>query len=314
MIGATRCCLQKSTSWFSCHSRFEDWQYIQKPPCTVQVNSIRVTCTGFTVVPNAFCRGLYDGLIGIGLDVHNLGFKQPSWKTFAVPVDVEEEPSPDPWEETSETDGEFVPEDPSGRISPKKLNSEEIKALLVDSERAKLLKKLTEANQHNRFLKRQLLLKEDALVDCKSELAAMELELQNLIKLAEEVAEFGEQLGLRKINGKSIPSYLLSRLEAFQGNLKEQVKGVDAAKYKDVELLWFGMAETVQVVGSFDGWSEGEHMSAECTGNFTKFSATLKLRPGRYEIKFLVDGQWHLSPELPVIGEGMMQNNLLVVE
>lgn len=70
----------------------------------------------------------------------------------------------------------------------------------------------------------------------------------------------------------------------------------------------------VQVMGSFDGWSHGEHMSPEYTGDFTKFSATLKLRPGKYEIKFMVDGQWQLSPDLPVTGDGMMENNLLVVE
>ncbi|CAA0841078.1 5-AMP-activated protein kinase-related [Striga hermonthica] len=35
-------------------------------------------------------------------------------------------------------------------------NSEELKALLADSERSKLVRKLSEANQQNRFLKRQV--------------------------------------------------------------------------------------------------------------------------------------------------------------
>lgn len=34
-------------------------------------------------------------------------------------------------------------------------------------------------------------------------------------------------------------------------------------------------------MGSFDGWSQGEHLSPEYDGSFTKFSATLMLRPGR---------------------------------
>ena len=33
----------------------------------------------------------------------------------------------------------------------------------------------------------------------------------------------------------------------------------------------------------------------------------------RYEIKFLVDGEWQLSPELPTVGEGSLKNNLLIV-
>ncbi|GFP78840.1 hypothetical protein PHJA_000027500 [Phtheirospermum japonicum] len=67
-------------------------------------------------------------------------------------------------------------------------------------------------------------------------------------------------------------------------------------------------------MGSFDGWSEGEHLSPEYTGPYATFSTTLMLRPGRYEIKFLVDGEWQLSTELPTVGEGLMQNNLLIVE
>ncbi|CAA2999787.1 PTST, chloroplastic isoform X1, partial [Olea europaea subsp. europaea] len=50
------------------------------------------------------------------------------------------------------------------------------------------------------------------------------------------------------------------------------------------------------------------------TGSYTMFTATLMLRPGRYEIKFLVDGEWQLSPEFPTVGEGLTQNNILIVE
>lgn len=95
-------------------------------------------------------------------------------------------------------------------------------------------------------------------------------------------------------------------------------------------------------MGSFDGWSEGEHLSPEYTGSYTMFSTTLMLTPGRflsvhllwrlviylyystslilsiisyrYEIKFLVDREWKLSPEFPTVGEGLMENNLLIVE
>jgi hypothetical protein len=34
----------------------------------------------------------------------------------------------------------------------------------------------------------------------------------------------------------------------------------------------------------------------------------------RYEIKFLVDGEWQLSSELPMSGEGVTMNNLLIVD
>lgn len=42
------------------------------------------------------------------------------------------------------------------------------------------------------------------------------------------------------------------------------------------------VSQSVQVMGTFDGWSQGEHLSSEYTGSFTTFSTTLMLRPGRY--------------------------------
>ncbi|ESQ47049.1 hypothetical protein EUTSA_v10027873mg [Eutrema salsugineum] len=194
------------------------------------------------------------------------------------------------------------------------LSSDELKSLLIDNERSKLVKKLSEANQHNRFLKRQLKTQEDEIANIKSELAVMELEVQALVRLAEEIANLGIPQGSRKISGKYIQSHLLSRLEAVEKKLKEQIKDVEAAQSKEVHVFWIGMAESVQVMGSFDGWSQREDLSPEYTASFTKFSTTLILRPGRYEMKFLVDGEWQISPEFPTSGEGMMENNVLVVE
>ncbi|KAL2333231.1 hypothetical protein Fmac_014444 [Flemingia macrophylla] len=212
----------------------------------------------------------------------------------------------------------FEDEDPSTEEEEetlaKPLTREQISALLADTQRSKLTKKLSEANQQNRFLKRQLQVKEDALVKFKSELAVMELEIQALARLAEEIAQCGIPEGSRKINGKYIHSHLVARLEAVRGQLKEQINDVEVARSKEVSVFWVGMAESVQLMGTFDGWSQGEHLSPEYTGSFTRFSTTLMLRPGRYEIKFLVDGEWQLSPEFPVIGEGLTKNNLLVVQ
>uniref|UniRef100_A0A2P2L126 AMP-activated protein kinase glycogen-binding domain-containing protein n=1 Tax=Rhizophora mucronata TaxID=61149 RepID=A0A2P2L126_RHIMU len=142
----------------------------------------------------------------------------------------------------------------------------------------------------------------------------MELELQALVTLAKEIAQYNIPDGSRKINGKYIQSHLHSRLEAMHVKLKEQIKDVDAAQSKEVSLFWYGMAESVHVMGTFDGWSQGEQLSPEYDGSFTKFTTTLMLRPGRYEIKFLVDGEWQLSPEYPTVGKELTENNLLIVE
>ncbi|GAB4840462.1 hypothetical protein Ancab_021231 [Ancistrocladus abbreviatus] len=234
----------------------------------------------------------------------NPGMSSELWRFYSMPVE---------WGDYTEVDEIAVKESPDELLA-KPASSDELKALLADTQRTNLVKKLSEANQHNRFLKRQLQLTEDSLVNFKSELAVMEHEIQALVVLAEEIAKSGSPEHSRKINGKYIQSHILSRLQALQKKLKEQIKDVEAAQPKEVPLYWIGMAESVQVMGSFDGWSQGEYLSSEYLGSYTKFSTTLSLRPGRYEMKFLVDGVWQLSPEFPTVGEGMMKNNLLIVK
>ncbi|XP_019224563.1 PREDICTED: protein PTST, chloroplastic isoform X2 [Nicotiana attenuata] len=213
-----------------------------------------------------------------------------SWKIFCAPEKLEQQFSvvvSKKIAEVSESDTEASPD----KVPAKPLSSDELKLLLADAERLKLLKKLSEANQYNRLLKREA-----------------------LVRLAEEIAKSDIPVGSRKIKGRYIQSHLFSRLGAIQKKLMVQIKDVEAAQAKEVPLSWVGVAESVQVMGSFDGWSQGEHLSPEYTGSYMHFSTTLFLRPGRYEIKFLVDGEWHLTPELPITGEGLTKNNLLIVE
>ncbi|XP_024530514.1 protein PTST, chloroplastic-like [Selaginella moellendorffii] len=190
----------------------------------------------------------------------------------------------------------------------------ELHAIRTNYMRQKLLRKLSEVNQYNRSLQRTVQESNDTLLKCKAELATMELELGVLVNLAQEVAREGGKLGSRKINGRYIQSHLAHRLEDMHSRLTSQIRDVDSVSLRDVTLEWYGVAEDVRVMGSFDGWTEGESLSPEHTGTYAKFSGLLKLRPGNYQIKFVVDGVWQVSPQLATIGEGLTVNNLLVVE
>ncbi|KAI7749047.1 hypothetical protein M8C21_009953 [Ambrosia artemisiifolia] len=235
------------------------------------------------------------------------------WRVLCLPTTLEEEFSSMQSKNYSKDD-KYASDSFSEDVSEQLVDNDQLKSLIADAERAKLLKKLSEANQHNRYLKRQLIVREEAFAQFKSELAVTELEIQALLNMAKEIASYGIPPGSRKINGKYIQSLLLLQLQGMQEKLKKQIKDVELAQSKEVTLFWSGMAESVQVMGSFDGWSHGEYLSAEYTGSYTRFSTSIMLRPGRYEIKFLVDGEWLLSPEYPTVGEGLMENNLLVVE
>ncbi|XP_020975209.1 protein PTST, chloroplastic isoform X2 [Arachis ipaensis] len=275
-MNIARCSPKTEGSFFSNTSRTVGWENMQKLPYNnVAVQSPRWTLRKFTSPYRAFTavcprRSFF-------------------CRTRSMATSLEESSSLQPGENSTEDEDPYAEEELENLAQP--LTREQIMALLVDTEREKLTKKLSEANQHNRFLKRQA-----------------------LVQLAKEIAKSGIPEGSRKINGKYIHSHLVTRLEAVHEQLMEQIKDVGAAQSKEVSIFWVGMAESVQVMGTFDGWSQGEHLSPEYTGSYTRFSTTLMLRPGRYEIKFLVDGEWKLSPEFPIIGEGLTKNNLLVVE
>ncbi|KAK8914613.1 hypothetical protein KSP39_PZI024262 [Platanthera zijinensis] len=242
---------------------------------------------------------------------------RPSWKSttssFRTPVSLNCVPSLLSEGDQGSND-DVVSEVETENVLPPKLGTDELKSMLLDLDRSRLLRKLSEANQYNRFLKRQLQIKDDALFSLINELSVLEFESKALVTIVKEVASTGMQLDSRNIDGKCLQSHLLSRLQALHERVKERILNAGSQKFEEITLLWVGMAESVRVMGSFDGWSQGEEMSGEYSGDYAKFSATLKLRPGRYELKFLVDGEWLLSPELPSIGEGLLKNNLLIVE
>ncbi|XP_073394869.1 protein PTST, chloroplastic [Physcomitrium patens] len=190
----------------------------------------------------------------------------------------------------------------------------ELGFMLKNKGKLQLLNKLSVANQYIRQLQHDLRDKEEALVKTRSELSAMQMELQVLVRILHEIGRQGIKPGTQKINGRYIHSHLASRLEEMQRIVQERIKDADQVRVRRIDLVFYGMAEDVQVMGSFDGWTRGEQMSPENTGTFTKFTTSIKLRPGQYEIKFLVDGEWQLSPELPTVGEGLTMNNMIIVD
>ncbi|KAI5066360.1 hypothetical protein GOP47_0018984 [Adiantum capillus-veneris] len=187
----------------------------------------------------------------------------------------------------------------SGLYFGQPTQKEEVIAIRESAVRASLMKKLSDINLYGRHLQRQLREKEDALLKCKSELETMESDIQILARLAQEIAKDGVKPGTRQIDGKYIQSHVALKLEELQERLLAQSQNIEAACYRDIPLVWYGVAEDVKVMGSFDGWTQGFQLSAEFTGSFVKFSATVKLRPGRYQIKYLIDGEWQVSPDLP---------------
>ncbi|XP_010652524.1 protein PTST homolog 2, chloroplastic isoform X2 [Vitis vinifera] len=75
-------------------------------------------------------------------------------------------------------------------------------------------------------------------------------------------------------------------------------------------IVWPNSASEVLLAGSFDGWTTQRRMERSSTGIF---SLCLRLYPGRYEIKFIVDGVWRIDPLRPLVHSDGYENNLLII-
>lgn len=53
-------------------------------------------------------------------------------------------------------------------------------------------------------------------------------------------------------------------------------------------------AKAVRVVGTFNNWDEEQGRMQKTKGEWRK---RINLQPGRYEYKFIVDGQWCTDPD-----------------
>lgn len=75
-------------------------------------------------------------------------------------------------------------------------------------------------------------------------------------------------------------------------------------------VIWPNSASEVFLTGSFDGWATQRKMDKLSNGTFCVW---LRLSPGRYEMKFIVDGAWKVDPLRPIVKNNGNENNLLVI-
>eukprot|EP00850_Spirogloea_muscicola_P013408 SM000091S24566 [mRNA] locus=s91:10407:14053:+ [translate_table: standard] len=75
-------------------------------------------------------------------------------------------------------------------------------------------------------------------------------------------------------------------------------------------VVWPDPASTVFLTGSYDNWSTQTQLEKSNAGVFV---ATLQLCPGRYQIKFIVDGVWRVDPRREIVYSDGHENNQLTI-
>jgi len=85
-------------------------------------------------------------------------------------------------------------------------------------------------------------------------------------------------------------------------NATSKTTGAKAkAQRKTIQSTEFSLtapdAKEVFIAGDFNNWNASEHAMRKFKDG--KYVKMLKLKPGRYEYQFIVDGQWRTDPANP---------------
>eukprot|EP01113_Clastostelium_recurvatum_P022384 TRINITY_DN2669_c0_g1_i2.p1 TRINITY_DN2669_c0_g1~~TRINITY_DN2669_c0_g1_i2.p1 ORF type:complete len:922 (+),score=223.04 TRINITY_DN2669_c0_g1_i2:122-2887(+) len=81
-----------------------------------------------------------------------------------------------------------------------------------------------------------------------------------------------------------------------------------------ISFSWRHGGSRVLLTGSWCGWVEHRELSPSPDGS-GKMSLTMQLRPGVYQYKYIVDGEWRVDPTQPTVRDSSgTENNLLAVD
>ncbi|KAL1569926.1 protein PTST 2, chloroplastic-like isoform X3 [Salvia divinorum] len=187
----------------------------------------------------------------------------------------------------------------------KEINYDEIRTRLQDLE-----SELTTALRSVRSKREDSILKEvtGGSTDLQSLSDAVEFQENEVMSAKQRLRSLRAKLAV--VEGKMT----LARIEA-QKIIEVKKRRIGDARrslqlLRTTSIVWPNSAAEVSLVGSFDGWTTQRRMRRSKSG---MFSITMKLYPGRYEIKFIVDGKWKLDPLRPIVNNNGHENNLFIV-
>lgn len=144
-----------------------------------------------------------------------------------------------------------------------------------------------------------------------------ELELSHLKQQIEKEKQALSNLQSKAETEISKAQKLISDKDAELQAAEESLSGL-----KEVLIEYRGVAQTVEVAGSFNGWHHPVKLDPQPSSsimdpvglrNTRLWKSILWLYPGIYEIKFIVDGQWTIDPERESNLMGSIHNNILRV-
>ena len=100
---------------------------------------------------------------------------------------------------------------------------------------------------------------------------------------------------------------------SFQDEENDENSNEQKQQQKSYTFTWNENGEEVKIAGSFSNWKEQYTLQKDPSDNI--FKLTLKLNSGKYEYKFIVDGEWKCAEGQPKItDEKGNTNNIIEIE
>ena len=181
--------------------------------------------------------------------------------------------------------------------------------------RGKLQNRIWEANRYVRHLEGERAENEKMFSELRATLSALG---NNADVIARQLSQFAAACGTEEDdeNAKRFKAMEL-KARGLSEDATAAADALDAGVVREVPLVYHGVADEVEVRGTWDDWLSGLRLSPEEQqiggAAETEFRGTLKLKPGRYELKFVVDGCWRIVPGWPTVGFGLDENMVLDV-
>lgn len=72
-------------------------------------------------------------------------------------------------------------------------------------------------------------------------------------------------------------------------------------------------AKAVSLVGDFNDWDPARHRMRRTAGSDGLYVRIVDLAPGRYEFRYIVDGEWVCCPSAPRVGNCYGSENSVAV-
>ncbi|KAL1196631.1 PTST-like protein 3 [Cardamine amara subsp. amara] len=137
-----------------------------------------------------------------------------------------------------------------------------------------------------------------------------------------ELSRLKEQIEKEKLSLSVLQRHAETEIQKAQMLISEKDVELQEAEenlsgLQEVVVEYCGDGNDVEVTGSFNGWQHRVGMELQASKSIGKqkcWSTLLWLYPGRYEIKFIVDGQWITDPQKDSVTRGHITNNILKVD